>query len=77
MYGNVSELTADCWHGDYSGAPTDGTAWVTDCNIMMGIVRRGGSYSSFSGDALRSASRGANRTWNRDPSVGFRVARDL
>jgi formylglycine-generating enzyme required for sulfatase activity len=77
MYGNVSELTADCWHGDYSGAPTDGTAWVTDCNTMMGIVRRGGSYSSFSGDALRSASRGATRTWNRDPSVDFRVARDL
>ncbi|MCD5970207.1 dihydropyoverdine dehydrogenase [Pseudomonas quasicaspiana] len=27
MHGNVYEWTADCWHGDYNGAPTDGSVW--------------------------------------------------
>ncbi|MEW7982323.1 MAG: SUMF1/EgtB/PvdO family nonheme iron enzyme [Candidatus Sedimenticola endophacoides] len=26
--GNVMEWVADCYHGDYRGAPTDGSAWV-------------------------------------------------
>jgi formylglycine-generating enzyme required for sulfatase activity len=26
MHGNVSEWVEDCWHEDYSGAPTDGSA---------------------------------------------------
>ncbi len=28
MAGNVSEWTQDCWHDDYTGAPTDGSAWL-------------------------------------------------
>ena len=28
MHGNVWEWVEDCWHGDYSGAPTDGSAWT-------------------------------------------------
>src|SRR5262249_49848892 len=32
----------DCWHNDYNGAPTDGSAWTSgDCNVR-GI--RGGSW---------------------------------
>ncbi len=27
MFGNVPEWTQDTWHADYTGAPTDGSAW--------------------------------------------------
>ena len=30
MAGNAWQWTADCWHGDYNGAPSDGTAWKTE-----------------------------------------------
>lgn len=30
MHGNVFEWCADDWHGNYEGAPTDGSAWVED-----------------------------------------------
>lgn len=34
MWGNVEQWVADCDHyGDYEGAPTDGSAWVTDCSF--------------------------------------------
>jgi formylglycine-generating enzyme required for sulfatase activity len=32
MHGNVYEWTADCYNENYSGAPSDGSAWLTgDC----------------------------------------------
>ena len=30
MHGNVWEWCLDHWHGNYKGAPTDGSAWLTD-----------------------------------------------
>jgi hypothetical protein len=40
MHGNARELVEDCWHEDYRGAPTDGSAWTTgECKFR---VRRGG-----------------------------------
>ena len=33
MLGNVWEWTQDCWNSNYSGAPTDGSAWTSnDCS---------------------------------------------
>jgi len=32
MLGNVREWVEDCYHDDYSGAPTDGSAWVSSCH---------------------------------------------
>ncbi len=29
MHGNIYEWVEDCWHTDYVGAPTDGSAWTT------------------------------------------------
>ena len=28
MHGNVWEWVEDDWHGNYDGAPTDGSAWL-------------------------------------------------
>lgn len=42
MAGNVQELTADCWHPSYDGAPADGSARLEpDCTLF---VTRGGDY---------------------------------
>ena len=43
MYGNVWEWTQDCWNDNYSGAPVDGSAWVSgDC--LQRVVRGGSWY---------------------------------
>ena len=31
MHGNVWEWVEDCWHDDYTGAPTNGSAWLNGC----------------------------------------------
>ncbi len=44
MYGNVWEWTDDCWNESYTGAPDDGSAWITgDCSQR--VVRGGTWYS--------------------------------
>jgi formylglycine-generating enzyme required for sulfatase activity len=74
MAGNVYQWVQDCYHGDYNGAPTGGSAWTSgDCSLR---VLRGGSWSSYL-ENLRSADRGRNSTDLRDDSVGFRVGRTL
>ena len=55
MHGNVWEWVDDCWHDSYVDAPDDGTAWVTDCNESVRVVR-GGSWF-YLPDVARSANR--------------------
>jgi len=43
MHGNVWEWCQDHWHPSYEGAPTDGSAWVTDGDSEQRILR-GGSW---------------------------------
>ena len=74
MLGNVWEWTQDCWNGNYSGAPSDGSAWLSgNCSLR---VLRGGSWG---GDPrnLRAAYRGRDDTDSRGHDVGFRVSRTL
>ena len=73
MHGNVWEWTQDCWHGGYSGAPTDGSAWTTGCS-GSGRVLRGGSW--LNGPAyLRSAGRIRDTPDIRVNYIGLRLAR--
>jgi formylglycine-generating enzyme required for sulfatase activity/uncharacterized protein YgiM (DUF1202 family) len=75
LHGNVYEWTEDCWHENYNGAPTDGSAW-TSGNECGRRVLRGGSWNGKPGYA-QSASRNRNDTDIRSSSVGFRVARAI
>ena len=71
LHGNVWEWCADHWHGNYDGAPTDGSAWLTDdqeANRML----RGGSWGCNPAHC-RSAYRGYNPPGGRDDVIGFRV----
>lgn len=74
MLGNVLDWTEDCWNPNYTGAPTDGTAWRTgDCRRR---VARGGSWD-MDLSAARSAMRRPLLPSARITSFGFRVARTL
>jgi formylglycine-generating enzyme required for sulfatase activity len=73
MLGNVWELCADHWHGNYDGAPTDGTAWLSD-SASASRVMRGGAWSAPAG-RVRAAYRNNLPPESRDVNVGFRCVR--
>jgi formylglycine-generating enzyme required for sulfatase activity len=75
LHGNVAEWCLDAWHGDYRGAPTDGSAWIADGYDDM--VTRGGSYSSFPSSCC-SAGRHLHTSerYGRD-TIGLRVVCEL
>jgi formylglycine-generating enzyme required for sulfatase activity len=78
-HGNVSEWTEDCYHDDYQGAPTDGSAWTTACVESSFRVLRGGSWVDGP-TSLRSANRSrwyAKYRNIRNNNNGFRLARTL
>jgi serine/threonine-protein kinase len=74
MHGNVWEWVEDCWNASYSGAPADGTAWLSG-NCAQHVVR-GGSWDSEP-QTLRSALRYYQLGTIRQNTLGFRVARGL
>ncbi len=75
--GNVWEWTQDCWHRNYKGAPTDGSAWLADnggdCSQR---ILRGGSWRDLP-DALRPVVRTRLPSFYQYNALGFRVARAL
>ncbi len=75
LHGNVAEWCLDAWHGDYRGAPTDGSAWIADGDDDM--VTRGGSFRS-SPAQCRSASRQlhTSKRYGR-VAIGLRVVCEL
>lgn len=75
MYGNVMEWTEDCWHDTYAGAPTDGSAWTTNCNREGRVARGGGWFQPTT--ELRSAWRSTSGPIFGVIFSGFRLARDL
>lgn len=75
MVGNVWEWVEDCYHPNYQGAPTDGSAWI-DSGTCSNRVVRGGSWNN-SPIYLRSADRDRTPPVNQSYHLGFRVARTL
>ena len=75
LAGNVWEWTADCYHDSYEGAPTDGTAWQSDCGAGGERVARGGAYG-FEAPSLRAAEREATAADFAGPFYGLRCCRD-
>jgi formylglycine-generating enzyme required for sulfatase activity len=85
MLGNVWEWCEDDWHGNYHGAPTDGSAWMDRetldrelpfwpvINTLNHLVR-GGSKSIING-VSHCAYR--NKHSGSGPDLGFRVARTI
>ena len=80
MLGNVAEWVEDCWNDSYTGAPLDGSAWMTgDCTRP---ILRGASWRDDP-RFLRSANRygfffgGTDSKNMRYRNFGFRVARTI
>ena len=75
MHGNVWEWTQDCWNANYSGAPTNGSAWESgNCSLR---VLRGGSWVNYP-SVLRPAIRDRDAPDSRSRvNGGFRLARTL
>jgi formylglycine-generating enzyme required for sulfatase activity len=71
MHGNVWEWCQDHWHENYEGAPTDGSAWLTE-DEKASRVYRGGSWI-LDPWGCRSAYRGRIDPDSRDYNFGFRV----
>jgi formylglycine-generating enzyme required for sulfatase activity len=71
MSGNVWEWVEDNYHKDYSGAPTDGSAWQNEDSMLY--VPRGGSWSYLQ----RASKRGGSEPDYRFNTIGFRLARSL
>ncbi|OKH25692.1 hypothetical protein NIES593_04265 [Hydrococcus rivularis NIES-593] len=76
MHGNVYEWCADCWHDDYEGAPTDGSAWLSEDEEGEDRVIRGGFWLSYPRHC-RSAFRDCCEPDLRSSTVGFRVVCEI
>jgi formylglycine-generating enzyme required for sulfatase activity len=75
LHGSVWEWCLDCWHPNYQGAPTDGSAWLSDQNNATRVLR-GGSWL-IDPRRCRSATRSYNPPDNRSHAFGFRVVREI
>jgi len=69
MVGNAYEYVQDCRHYSYVGAPTDGSAWTTDCESLIPGATRGGDWRTPA-VYLRSSLRWSERP--REECCGIR-----
>ena len=72
MHGNVYEWCQDHWHNNYEGAPTDGSAWLSNKKDSNRRLLRGGSWYDYPA-YCRSAFRYSYNLDFNSSLVGFRV----
>jgi formylglycine-generating enzyme required for sulfatase activity len=70
VHGNVWEWCEDTWHVNYEGAPTDGSAWISD--TASGRVFRGGSWNDRPSNSRAAQRHRHTITWF---TLGFRLGR--
>ena len=75
LTGNVWEWVEDCWHRNYEGAPSDGSAWTGNCAGAYRVFR-GGGWSERAANCLVTY-RVRNIPGRRRYNVGFRLARPV
>jgi formylglycine-generating enzyme required for sulfatase activity len=73
MSGSVWEWCEDDWHSSYTGAPTNGSAWVDSPRGSSRMARGGGWH--VSGDNCRSAGRCLSNPSFTRHGFGFRLSR--
>ncbi len=71
LSGNVLEWCEDDWHGNYDGAPKDGSAWIDSPDRGGYRVVRGGDYF-YRALYCRPAYRGRASPDGRGYDIGFR-----
>jgi len=76
VYGNVFERVEDCYNESYTGAPSDGSAWLAgECKFH---VARGGAWVNNPGEAILSAAARVHPLDTfRTAATGIRLARTL
>ena len=72
MHGNVWEWCEDDWHGNYKGAPMDGSAWLSAGEQGEKKVVRSGSWVDLP-VVCRSASRFNESRDRQHALLGFRI----
>ncbi len=72
MAGNVAEWTADCWHENYNGAPTDGSVWEGEEGCYR--VKKGEGWSDHP-MALMTYFKAPKNPEEGQPFLGFRCVR--
>jgi formylglycine-generating enzyme required for sulfatase activity len=72
MHGNVWEWCQDHWHENYKGVPIDGSAWLSENENAIRILR-GGSWGYYPRNC-RSACRFFINPVDRRSNLGFRVS---
>jgi formylglycine-generating enzyme required for sulfatase activity len=72
MHGNVWEWCEDDWHSDYTGAPSDGSAWLENDRKTSNRLLRGGSWF-YNPEICRSSVRNNFARDIRNNNLGFRV----
>jgi formylglycine-generating enzyme required for sulfatase activity len=72
MHGNVWEWCEDDYHGNYNGAPDDGSAWIEADRTEAYRLLRGGSWDDDPWNC-RGADRHDFPRDSRDDDFGFRV----
>ena len=73
MHGNVWEWCADPWHGNYEGAPKDGSVWLLNGNDNCSPLR-GGCWNDVSWFCRSACRLNSYSRVNFSNLVGFRVS---